>query len=210
MSDIEKKGGINYLVSSYPSILESNSKVIEPNTLPDFILYIKRKFNIMELDENNSKIEEMKKSEILMITSNTKVLFLKLDEEKNKAILYTQNDNIKEIIFNFDLEKFEDIYVISEFIPQTIEQEIISRQGIIEREFKEICLPKLIFSILENHYRTYRSFSQINEDMQDYILLASNHEFMKNVKKIKHDFDSKFDLFRSMASNISLHSNKYA
>ena len=47
----------------FPSILDSSLTEIEPDTLPDFIIYLQERFNINELDANKSKIEEIKKSD---------------------------------------------------------------------------------------------------------------------------------------------------
>ena len=154
--EIEKNGGEPYLVSSFPSILDSSVTEIEPNTLPDFIIYLQKRFNINGLDINKSKIEEIKKSEILKITSNEKVLFLKLDEKKNKAILYQENTKNNEIIFYFDLAKNSDIYIITEFTSPTVEQNISSYQAIIEREFQENIYLHCT-RLLQAHFLTHNS-----------------------------------------------------
>ena len=206
--EIEKNGGYDYFVSSYPSILDSSLTEIEPGTLPDFIIYLKERFNINELDENKSKIEEIKKSEILKITSNEKVLFLKLDEKNNKAILYEQNTNSNEIIFNFDLAHYSDIYIITEFISQSVEQNIISSQAELERGFQGNPLSSLLLRLLRNNFYNYYSQSSKKKDFQSYVLLANNHKFMTLLKKIKDDFDSQYYLFKSMTSNISSYPTK--
>lgn len=201
---IEKNGGYSYIVTIFPYILDSSVTEISPGTLPYFILFLQKRLNINGLDINKSKIEEIKKSEILKITSNEKVLFLKLEEKKNKAILYQENNGSKEIIFNFDLEKDLEVYFISEFVTSTTEEKIISYQPIIEREFHEKHLPALGLGLLQANYSVHNSQSFKKEDEQSYTLLANNPEFMTLLEKIRNDFDLKYHLFKSMNKNISL------
>jgi hypothetical protein len=208
MLKIEKDGGESSFVTSFPSILDASVTEIEPGSLPDFIRIIQKRFNINGLDINKAKIEEIKKDKIFMITSNEKVLFLKLDEKKSKAILYEQNSNKKETIFNFDLEKFLDCSIITEFMPKTIEQAVFSYQNAIETAMERIHMPALIHRLVQDYSLAHSSRSFTNEYQQNYILLANNYKFMSHLEKIKQDFDSQYILFKSMNNSILLNLTK--
>jgi hypothetical protein len=205
--EIEKYGGQSYYISTIDNLLDSSLTENDYGSLPEFINYIQQRFNINGLDPKLSKIEKIKKNNTFRITSNKKILILEKDENKNKLSLYEQqnNDN-KTLIFEFNLEKIEshtDTYFINELRPQSIEDSIISYQQRIEREYKNIHLPKLIHNLIENCYHNYyHPQYDTRNALENYLLLANNSKFVSYLDKIKQDFDSQYNLFKSMQNTI--------
>lgn len=156
-----------------------------------------------------SKIEEIKKNNTFKITSNKKILLLEKNENKDKLSLYEQqNNNNKTLIFEFNFEKIEshsDTFFITEIRPQSIEDSIIFYQKRIEREYKNIHLPKLLHKLIANCYHNYcnpHPHYDTRNVLENYSLLANNSKFLSHVDKIKQDFDSQYNLFKSMQNPI--------
>lgn len=203
---IEKNGGQSYYITTVESLLDSSLKENDYGSLPNIIKYIQDRFNITGLDPTNSKIEEIKKNGLLKITSNKKILFLKRDNMKNKLLLYEQGNKNKNIIFKFNLERIDSlpgIDSIIEFRSQSIEDSIIFYQQRIEREYLKNHLPKLLHNLLENcHYNYHTSHYNTRDIFENYSLLANNPNSLIHLDKLKQDFDSQYNLFKSMTNTI--------
>jgi hypothetical protein len=200
--EIKKNGGQSYPISTIEHLLDSSLTKNDYGSLSEFIKYIQQRFNINGLDPNLSKIEEIKKNNTFKITSKNKILLLEKNENKDKIFLYEQQNNNKTLIFEFNYETIDsqsDTYFINEIRPQSIEDSIIFYQERIEREYKNVHLPKLLHKLIENcHHHYYHPYYGTRNIIENYLLLANNSNFVSYLDKIKQDFDSQYNLFKSM------------
>jgi hypothetical protein len=203
LGEIEKNGGQSYYISTIKNLFDSTLTGKDYGSLPDFISYIQKCFNIKGLDTDNSKIEEIKKNSLFKITSKKKVLFLETDEKKEKLSLSEVKNKNRTTIFEFDLEKIDpETYFINELRSESIEQNLIVFLRRIETEYKEIHLSNLVLKLLKFFYLEYNSRYNNRDIIDSYTLLANNHNFLTHLNKIKQDFDSQYNLFKSMTNTL--------
>ena len=94
-------------------------------------------------------------------------------------------------------QKFRRTYYLD-----TLEQNLIVFLRQIETEYKAIHLSNLVLKLLKFFYLQYNSRYNNRDIIDSYTLLANNHNFLTHLNKIKQDFDSQYNLFKSMTNTL--------
>ena len=165
------------------------------------IPYLKNRYDILWLDENNIKIRDEITEGIKTIRiSNDKVkeeIILELYPGKNKAMLFDKINNHK--IAEFDIEKHpfdKNSYIMWDLIPCTVSEyldNIFGNKSFYFYHDIHYAANKLCFDILQSiRYDNYASDSRFVEIQNDCDLIVKDKKFRKVVNDAKGKFDSYF------------------
>ncbi|MDR4512334.1 MAG: hypothetical protein MRJ93_11600 [Nitrososphaeraceae archaeon] len=168
----------------------------------DSISYLKNRYNISWLDEENLKIrdeitEENKKIIRVYNEKERQELVLKINLETNRTILVDNSNNNE--IAKFDLEKhpFEkNSYIMWDLIPCTPNQyldHLFENPLFYFYDDMKNNLNNLCFSILQNiSYDVYLPTDEFNERLQDCDTIVNDKIFRKLADNLRGEFDSYF------------------
>jgi hypothetical protein len=163
-----------------------------------FISILQNRFNLKWLDSKEAKIENVDEYTIT-ISQNNRVVYLKLNKPKTKAVLSYQNKNLTEYIIRPLDEKDPDHNIsIENFEPKTVEQALNEKDEEICNEIYEN-IENLSISLLKYCVRRYQFTNAERERIEDITNIANDSKFVKVLESAEESYNKNFSNFKKLS-----------
>jgi hypothetical protein len=194
IKSIEKDKGIYSWVEFWDALpLYRN----EDDEKERFISILRYRFNLKWLD-SKAKIEKIDEYTIT-ISQNNRIIYLKLNKSKTRAVLSYRNKILYEYIIRPLDEKDPDHNMrIEAFEPKTVEQLINDKEEEVRIEIYEN-IENLSISLLKYCVRRYQFTNAERERIEDITNIAKDSKFIKVLESAEEKYNKNFSNFKGLA-----------
>jgi hypothetical protein len=162
-----------------------------------FISILQNRFNLKWLDSKEAKIENVDEYTIT-ISQNNRVVYLKLNKPKTKAVLSYQNKILTEYIIKPLDEKDPDHNIrIEAFEPKTVEQALNDKEEEVRIEIYEN-IENISISLLKYCVRRYQFTIAERERIKDITNIAKDSKFVKLLESAEERYNKNLSNFKKL------------
>lgn len=193
MKRLRETGGNLYTIGFTDTLTDPENKDDPFIGSKQFVQYLKENSDLKWLDEEKSKMIEVKRNEEIHIIQDAKILSLKIDIKNLKAGIFEDNKQV----FKFTLDKYgKESYSLDYFKPVTIQEYLsaghvfVGFNNSIKKNVNE-----LILAILNHNLWTPYTKNEEDQKRSSKNALLEDHLFVNAINTFKGEIDYYYNEF---------------